>query len=162
MRRYSVFLIVPFIVILDRWTKTIITDGLTYLESIPVTSFFSIVYVKNFGGAFGFLSQNPIGKYVFTFFPLAVTAVLIYVIIAYKFPLLKTFSLACILAGAIGNIFDRISLGYVIDFLSFYYNTLQWPAFNVADMSISTGIGLWFLSELLIFLKKGDETTKSA
>ncbi len=87
-------------------------------------------------------------------FPIAVAAALLYVLIAYRLPPLKRFSLACILAGAAGNIYDRISNGYVIDFLLFYYKNLQWPAFNVADISISTGIGLWLLSEFLIYRQK--------
>ena len=161
MRRYLVFPIVPIIFVLDRWTKLLITDNLGYLQSIPVTSFFSVVNWRNLGGAFGFLSSHYLGKYVFTFFPLAVAAVLIYVLVAYRLPLLKTFSLACILAGAIGNIYDRMSYGYVVDFLLFYYKNLQWPAFNVADISISTGIGLWLYAELLVTLGKGKAAPKS-
>jgi signal peptidase II len=154
MRRYSVFLLIPAVFFLDRWTKFLVTESLSYLESIHITSYFSLVNWRNLGGAFGFLSQSPIGKYVFTFFPLAVAAALIYALLAYRLPLLKTFALVCILAGAAGNIYDRMSYGYVIDFLLFYYKNLQWPAFNVADISISTGIGLWLLSEFLIYRKK--------
>ncbi len=162
MPRYLVFFLIPLVFVLDRWTKHLISEGLSYLESIHITPFFSLVNWRNLGGAFGFLSQSPIGKYVFTFFPLAVAGALIYVLLAYQLPTLKKFSLACILAGAAGNIYDRISYGYVIDFLLFYYKNLQWPAFNVADISISTGIGLWLLSEFLIYRKKDKVTAKSA
>ncbi len=132
------------------------------MEGIHITSFFSLVNWRNLGGAFGFLSQHPLGKYVFMVLPLIVAAGLVYALIAYKLPLLKTFSLACILAGAVGNIYDRMSYGYVIDFLLFYYKSFQWPAFNVADISISTGIGLWLFAELLASLKKnGDKVLKT-
>lgn len=148
MRRYLVFLIVPCIFLLDRWTKILIIDHLAYLESIYFTPFFSLVHVRNFGGAFGFLAEYGFAKQIFTFLPLLIIAVLIFVMIYYRFPLTKMFGLACILSGAIGNIFDRILHGYVTDFLDFYYGSYHWPAFNVADISISTGIGLWLLAEV--------------
>lgn len=162
MRRYIVFPVVPLIFFLDRWTKWLVTEHLGHMEGIHITSFFSLVNWRNLGGAFGFLSQHPLGKYVFMVLPLIVAAGLVYALIAYKLPLLKTFSLACILAGAVGNIYDRMSYGYVIDFLLFYYKSFQWPAFNVADISISTGIGLWLFAELLASLKKnGDKVLKT-
>ncbi len=153
MRRYLVLLIVPFIFLLDRWTKLLILQHLNFQENIPITSFFSIVYVRNYGGAFGLLSQHPIAKYFFTFLPLLIIAILIYIILAYKFPFLKMFSLTSILSGAIGNIYDRISYGYVVDFLDFYYKNYHWPAFNVADISISFGICLWLFVELMSYLR---------
>jgi signal peptidase II len=157
MRRYFVFTLIPLIFALDRWTKWLVADQLSYMEGIHMTPFFSLVNWRNLGGAFGFLSQHPVGKYVFTVFPIAVACALIYALIAYRFPRLKLFSLVLILAGAIGNLYDRMSYGYVIDFLLFYYKSLQWPAFNVADISISTGIGLWLYAELLIALKTKKE-----
>jgi signal peptidase II len=53
--------------------------------------------------------------------------------------------LALVLGGAIGNLSDRITLGYVVDFLYFHYERLVWPAFNVADSAICVGVGLLFL-----------------
>ncbi|HEY3275167.1 MAG TPA: signal peptidase II [Syntrophorhabdaceae bacterium] len=161
MRRYLVFTLVPLIFVLDRWTKWLVIDQLSHMEGIHLTPFFSLVYWRNLGGAFGFLSQHPLGKYVFTIFPLLVAAALVYGLVAYRFPLLKLYSLVLILAGALGNLYDRISYGYVIDFLLFYYKGWQWPAFNVADISISTGIGLWLFAEFLI-LRKQKALTKSA
>jgi signal peptidase II len=148
MRRYLVFLIVPCIFLLDRWTKLLTIENLAYLESIDLTPFFSLVHVRNFGGAFGLLAGYVFAKYVFMFLPLFIIAGLIYMMLAYRFALGKMFALALILSGAIGNIYDRIVIGYVIDFLDFYYKNWHWPAFNVADISISTGIGLWLFLEL--------------
>jgi len=153
MRRYLIFLIIPVIFVLDRWTKWLVTENLGHGGSIEITSYFSLVYWHNLGGAFGFLARHPLGKYVFMILPILVAAALLYALVAYRWPTLKTFSLACILAGALGNIYDRLTIGYVVDFLLFYYNNLQWPAFNVADISISTGIGLWLFAELLATLK---------
>jgi signal peptidase II len=148
MRRYLVFLIVPCIFLLDRWTKILIIERLAYLESIDLTPFFSLVHARNFGGAFGLLAGYGFAKYIFLFLPLLIIAVLIYVMLAYRFSIGKRFALALILSGAMGNIYDRLFLGYVTDFLDVYYKNWHWPAFNVADISISTGIGLWLFTEL--------------
>ncbi|HOJ43957.1 MAG TPA: signal peptidase II, partial [Syntrophorhabdaceae bacterium] len=64
MRRYLIFIIVPFVFFLDRWTKMIIFERIPYLEGIKVTSFFSVVHVRNYGGAFSFLSEHHLAKYV--------------------------------------------------------------------------------------------------
>jgi signal peptidase II len=153
MRRYLVFLIVPCIFLLDRWTKILVIQNLAYLESIDFTSFFSLVHARNFGGAFGFLAGYGFAKQIFTFLPLLIIAILAYMMLAYRFSMGKMFALALILSGAIGNIYDRLFLGYVTDFLDFYYQNWHWPAFNVADISISTGIGLWLFAELRETLK---------
>jgi len=148
MRRYLIFIIVPFVFFLDRWTKIIILEKIPYLEEIKITSFFSVVHVKNYGGAFSLLSQHQMAKYVFTFFPLAISFALVYILIRYTLTLFKTISLLLILSGAIGNLYDRFSYGYVIDFLDFYYKNYHWPAFNIADISISIGAGLLLFGEL--------------
>jgi len=139
---------VPFVFFLDRWTKIIILEKIPYLEEIKITSFFSVVHVKNYGGAFSLLSQHQMAKYVFTFFPLAISFALVYILIRYTLTLFKTISLLLILSGAIGNLYDRFSYGYVIDFLDFYYKNYHWPAFNIADISISIGAGLLLFGEL--------------
>lgn len=126
-----------------------VTENLVPMEDIHITSFFSLVSWRNVGGAFGFLAGHHLGRHVFTVFPIIIAIVIVYLLIAHRFSILKTFSLACILAGAVGNIYDRVCYGYVVDFLLFYYRQLQWPAFNVADISVSTGVGLWLLAELL-------------
>ena len=142
MRKYIILSIVPLVVVLDRFTKVLILRKLNLHEGMDVTSFFSIVHTRNFGGVFGFLHGHQYAQYIFTFLPVLIICILIYVIFAYKF------SLVLILAGALGNLYDRIVYGNVIDFLDFYYKSYHWPAFNVADISISVGIGLWFYREL--------------
>jgi signal peptidase II len=154
MRRYLIFLIVPFIFVLDRWTKILILEHIPYHGNIDVAPFLSIVHARNFGGAFSFLSGHEAARYIFTFFPLLIIAVLIYVLMVYNFPPAKNISLVLILAGAMGNIYDRLFYGYVVDFLDVYYGSYHWPAFNVADISISTGVCLWIFMELVISLKQ--------
>lgn len=150
MRRYLVFLIVPAIFFLDRWTKDLVIEHIAYTDGFSVLPFLNIVHARNLGGAFGFLSQHHLAKYVFTFFPFLVMAAIVYMLFAYRLSFPRTLSLTCILSGAIANMYDRLFYGYVIDFLDLCYKGYHWPAFNVADISISTGIGLWLFSELFL------------
>ncbi len=161
MRKYLVFFVVPVIFFADRITKLLIIQYVDYLEGIAITPFFSIVHARNYGGAFSLLSGNPFAKYIFTFLPLAVIGVLIYLLLAHRFEPAKKFSLVCILSGAIGNIYDRLAHGYVVDFLDFYYRNHHWPAFNVADISISFGICLWLYVELMDSIKNARRTEKN-
>jgi signal peptidase II len=160
MQRYLVLLVVPFIFALDRWTKTLIEGGLAYLEMIPVTSFFSIVHARNTGGVFGFLAGHSLARAVFTVLPIIIMAGLIYVLLRYRISLSKRMALACILGGAFGNMYDRIFYGYVTDFLDFFYGGYHWPAFNVADIAITTGISLWLFSDLFLSRGKGLQSEK--
>ncbi len=73
--------------------------------------------------------------------------------LAYRVSLGKMFALALILSGAVGNVYERIFYGYVTDFLDFYFHSWHWPAFNIADISISTGIGLWLFIEFREMLR---------
>ncbi|HOJ71460.1 MAG TPA: signal peptidase II [Syntrophorhabdaceae bacterium] len=154
MRRYLIFTIVPIVFLLDRWTKALITERISYLDGIGITSFFSIVHARNYGGAFSLLSQHHLAKYIFTFLPLIIVFVLIFIVLRYSLPFSKMLSLVFILSGAIGNIYDRMVYGYVIDFLDFFYKNYHWPAFNVADISISFGVCLWLFLELLSMIRK--------
>ena len=154
MRKYLVFLVIPVVFIIDRFTKVLIISYLEYLEGIAVAPFFSIVHARNTGGAFSLLAQHPYAKYIFTFLPLAVIGMLFYVVFAYPLEFSKRFSIICILSGAIGNMYDRLTQGYVVDFLDFYCGRYHWPAFNVADISISFGVCLWLFVEIKGSIKK--------
>jgi signal peptidase II len=143
MQRYSYLLIIPAVFVLDRWTKILIGDHLAYLESIRVTTYLNIVHARNMGGAFGILSQHGAGRLVFLVVPLIIISGLAWYVLFKALPFLQRFSLTFVLAGAIGNIYDRIAYGYVVDFIDFSYKGYSWPAFNVADMAITFGIGLW-------------------
>ena len=148
MRRYLIFLIVPIVFILDRWTKLLIMEHLGPGGSIHIAPFFSIVYVKNYGGVFGLLSRYEFARTVFTYLPLLIITILVVVLFVSKMAFAKRLALTCILAGAVGNIYDRVLYGSVVDFLDFHYGAHHWPAFNVADMAITFGICLWLFLEL--------------
>ncbi|HAR96950.1 MAG TPA: signal peptidase II [Deltaproteobacteria bacterium] len=149
MQRYAQFLIIAFVLGLDQLTKALVVRHVPYLGEIKVTSFFSIVHGRNYGGLFGFLSNHEAGRYIFLILPLIIIGFLIYYVFFYRMTLSRRIALTFVLAGAIGNVYDRVVQGYVTDFLDFFYGTHHWPAFNVADMAINFGIGLWLCVELL-------------
>jgi signal peptidase II len=148
MRRYSLLALIPLLFVLDRWTKALIVGAIPYLGAIEVTPFFSIVHVRNTGGVFGLLSRHPVAPYIFTVLPLIVMAVLLYVVLRSRIGYGKRLAMTLILSGAVGNMYDRLVYGYVVDFLDVYVGHYHWPAFNVADSAITVGIGLWIVLEL--------------
>jgi signal peptidase II len=148
MQRYAhVFIIVP-VFLLDRWTKLLVIDRLPFGDAVPVFSWLSIVHWRNTGGFFGFMAQHEAGKYIFLVVPLIIMAGLAYYLIAYRVPLAARLALTFVLAGAAGNMYDRAFYGYVVDFVDVSYRGYHWPAFNVADSSITFGIGLWLFAHL--------------
>lgn len=136
-------LLVVFILMVDQLTKSAIVNSMasgTSRNIIP--GFFNLSHVRNRGAIFGFFSQasNPVVFVLLTLASLAAFSLVVYYFI--KVPdserLLK-FTLSLILAGALGNLFDRILRGYVVDFLDFFMGKYHWPSFNVADSCISVG-----------------------
>ncbi len=150
MPSHAYLLIVLLIVAADRLTKVLVIDHLTYLNYMDITPYLSIVHARNYGGAFGFLSQHGAAAYIFLVLPIVIIAGLLYYLLRYQHTETVKFSLTCILAGALGNMYDRLRYGYVTDFIDFYYKQYHWPAFNIADMSITFGIGLWIFTQLFV------------
>ena len=106
---------------------------------------FNITYVRNTGGAFGLLSEANTGirGLIFLLFPVLACFWLVWMIWAQRNEnLLGGIIYSLILAGAVGNLIDRFSYGYVVDFLDFYWKSSHFPAFNVADSAISVGASL--------------------
>ena len=134
------------IVALDLYTKHLILGAFSYGDKRTVTSFFDLVRYHNEGAAFGFL--NDAGgwqKWFFTTISVIAAIVIIYLIKKHSQQKLFCLGLALVLGGAIGNLYDRVTLGYVVDFLNFHINNHYWPAFNVADSAICVGVAflLW-------------------
>ena len=132
---------------LDWWTKAWITDNFFYGEVREITNFFELTLRHNYGAAFSFLSdQGGWQRWFFTIIASVVSLVILvwlFRIGAQKEKWLESAALAFILSGALGNLYDRVTLGYVVDFLVVYYwPGKQWPAFNVADAAICFGAGL--------------------
>lgn len=154
MRKYLILMAFSgFIICLDQATKLYIHSQFMHGESISViNNFFNITYVRNTGAAFGFLRDaNETLRTVFFLSvpPIAALAILFLLRGTPKGDLWQIVSLSSIFAGALGNYIDRLRFGYVIDFLDFhFYEKVSWPAFNVADISIVTGIMLMLLLEV--------------
>lgn len=148
------------LVIIDQVTKLWVSSSMEVWTGTPIIQgFFNLVHVLNRGAAWGFLSSETIDWQRPLF--IAVT----FVALGFVSYMLKTtpsrdkwmvVGLGLIAGGAVGNLIDRIRLGVVVDFLDFYVGQYHWPAFNVADISLSVGAGCILLS---MFLNKNKEDT---
>jgi signal peptidase II len=137
------------VVLLDQITKWIILERMAlYQQLVVVPGFFNITHVQNPGGAFGFLAQqSPLVRSI-VFLAMSFLAVCLVFWFYLKTPASHRFlsaGFALILGGAVGNLIDRVRFGRVVDFLDFYVGTWHWPAFNVADSAITTGIAIFLL-----------------
>ena len=129
------------VLIADQLTKTLIVGAYSYGDSTLVTGFFNLVRAHNYGAAFSFLSDaGGWQRYGFSILAAGVSAVI--AVWLARQPAERWFeslALALILGGALGNLYDRVTLGYVVDFLDFHWSGHHFPAFNVADSGISVG-----------------------
>lgn len=154
--RLAVFLIVALlVVILDQLSKLWIDANRPHTELLP--GFLDLVYVENTGAIFGLLHTN-----IQVFIGLGIAASIAILVFLYYFrpaTTLGTVSFALILSGAVGNLIDRIRLGYVIDFVRLHLQDLfSWPAFNVADTALTVGLVtlIYYLYQSGVF-RKADE-----
>lgn len=150
-------LISAVIIVLDQWSKLAVADQFVLYESRPVTDFFNLVLVHNHGAAFSFLADA--GGWQRIFFS-AVAIIVSMVLVVWLCRLSEkervlAIALPLVIGGAIGNLIDRLAYGYVIDFLDFYVGSYHWPAFNVADIAVSTGAFLLFVDAL--FLQQSEQ-----
>ena len=130
------------IVILDQLTKKIILAKMALRDVVEITSFFDIVHLHNYGAAFSFL-HNAGGwqRYFLSAISILVSIVLPFYIKKNQHDIFLAMGLTLVLGGAIGNLVDRLFLGYVVDFVSLHIDDVfYWPAFNVADSAISLGV----------------------
>jgi signal peptidase II len=156
LRRHdlAVALLVPALLAADWISKRWIEANVDFFDThIVIPGFFSIIHTQNRGAAFSLLDDAP--EAVRAFFLIGVSGVvtavvawMLYSALRKQSPLRATLPLALILAGALGNMYDRVRAGVVTDFLLLYYKDWQWPAFNVADSAISVGAVL-LLAEML-------------
>jgi signal peptidase II len=117
-----------------------------YGDHLRITSFFDLVRYHNEGAAFSFLADaGGWQKIFFSGISMIAIVVITYLLRKHSSQKLFCFALALVLGGAIGNLYDRLTLGYVVDFLFFHYHGYAWPAFNVADSAICVGVALLFL-----------------
>ncbi len=154
-KKYLYLLVISGLVIsIDQLTKLYIHTQFQLGESLVVVkNLFNITYVRNFGAAFGFLANShPEFREIFFLLmpPVALTIILFILRTVKDSDRLQVIALSSIFGGAIGNYIDRLRFRYVIDFLDFHINEkYTWPAFNVADSAIVSGVCILLLMMLL-------------
>ena len=141
------FLITSICVLIDQLSKNFIKYNLLKIDSgIKIFDILNIVYVENKGISFGIFAEYDI-----TFFlgilSILISAYIVFLILKSK-DNIESNSLSLILGGALGNGFDRIIFGHVVDFIDFHYLNFHWPAFNFADSFITVGAIIFFLKIL--------------
>jgi signal peptidase II len=153
-KTWPYFVLIGVLVIVDQVSKWVVFRQVRLYSSVVVVPrFFNITHIHNRGAIFGAFSQvgNPHVYLILTLASLfALGLVIYYFIITPAAELGVKISLTLILAGALGNLIDRVFRSYVIDFLDFYAGKWHWPFFNVADSSITIGTALL----LFLFLKR--------
>jgi signal peptidase II len=141
MRKW--LLLAAVVLALDIYTKQLVLDAFRYAEHLYINDYFDLVRYHNKGAAFSFLANAGGWQQIFfSVIALVASVVIVYLLRKHKAEKLFCFALALILGGALGNLYDRLTLGYVVDFLYFHYQQYAWPAFNVADSAITVGVGL--------------------
>jgi len=129
------------VIVLDQLTKYLATDLLLYAEPVAVVPFFNLTLLHNTGAAFSFLSDA--GGWQRWFFALMAIGVSVGITVWLSRLESKqrwlAIALALVVGGALGNLWDRLYLGYVVDFIQLYYDRWYWPAFNIADSAIFVG-----------------------
>ena len=131
------------VLVIDQFTKFVITGSFGLHEVVQVTPFFNLALVHNPGAAFSFLSDaSGWQRGFFIVIGVAASVWIIYLLRKHPRQTLFCWALSLVLAGALGNVIDRILFGAVIDFLDFHAFGRHWPAFNVADAAITCGAAL--------------------
>lgn len=129
------------VIVLDQLTKWWASASLEYGVPVPVMPLFNLTLMHNTGAAFSFLSEG--GGWQRWFFAILALAISVVLVVWLKRLQQEqrwlAVALTLVLGGALGNVIDRVYLGYVIDFLDFYYQQHHWPAFNLADSAIFVG-----------------------
>lgn len=156
--RNALWLVLSAIVMgLDLWTKSLAENSLEYGEFIPVWSFFNLTLAYNTGAAFSFLADaGGWQRYFFTAVSVIAVLVMLVWLLRLKGERLVACSLALVIGGALGNLYDRVMLGHVVDFLDFYWGLHHFPAFNLADSAITVG-AILLIAEMFMSGKKSDE-----
>ena len=141
------------LVILDQFTKYLITRHIPLHHNIPVIGdFFHLTHIRNPGVAFGLFAQNTAEYKTMVLVGISILAIGAILYFFHHTPndkkiVLNGLTLIC--SGAIGNLIDRVLFKEVIDFLDFFIGSHHWPAFNVADSCITIGVGMMILDSFM-------------
>ncbi len=150
-------LIALVIVLLDRWTKHMVAQRISLYSHIQIIpGFFRLTHTENTGAAFSLFADSPAPwktALLITFSGIALVVVSVLLWKNHHAHLATGIGLSLIMGGALGNLWDRLARGRVVDFLLFYFRRYQWPVFNLADSAIVVGAGLLVLE--ILFHKSG-------
>jgi signal peptidase II len=140
--------VAAIVLLADQFTKVLILGYYKLYDSTVVTPFFNVVRAHNTGAAFSFLRDSDgWQRWLFTGIGLAATVFILWMLKKHPGQKLFCFALASIMGGAVGNVLDRLVHGYVVDFLDFHWQSMHFPAFNLADSAITVGAVCLLLDE---------------
>lgn len=146
------------VIVLDQLSKYIVAGHLALYDSIRVLPVFNLVLLHNTGAAWSFLAgASGWQRWFFVLLALAVSAAII--VWLWRLPRVgfrwRAAALALVLGGALGNVIDRVRLGYVIDFIQVHYQNWYYPAFNLADSAITIGAFMLIVEGLFFRHRNG-------
>lgn len=149
------------VIALDLGTKALASAMLTYGVPVPVMPLFNLTLLHNTGAAFSFLADAAgWQRWFFVVLALVVSVVLVGWLRGLgRHDTWTAIAITLILGGALGNVYDRVIHGYVVDFLHFYWQDYHFPAFNLADTAITIGAGMLILD---MFRKPSDDSGRSS
>ncbi len=148
---FNPYALAALIVLLDQVCKRIVLVRFDLGGGVDLAGhYIRFTHLQNSGGAFGIFRDSPV-----PFALLSMVAAITLVVVIGRQPAAarsERVALSLILGGAVGNLIDRIQFGYVVDFIDIGFHNLRWPVFNLADMAVVTGVGLF----LLLSMRRGD------
>jgi signal peptidase II len=156
--RATHFVLALIVILVDRWSKRLVAARIalyTHIQIIP--GFFRITHTENTGAAFSLFADSPSHWKTSLLIGFSLVAMIVVSILLWKQNRalsITGIALSLILGGAVGNLWDRIASGRVVDFLLVYVKQYQWPVFNLADSAIVIGAGLLVLE--ILFAKSHD------
>jgi signal peptidase II len=156
-RRYVAWIVLAAVVVIaDQTSKWAIVEWVDLYGKVPINSFINLTHQQNTGAAFSFLA-GAAGwqRWFFVVLATAVSAVIAVWLwrIRTEGPFVLMAGLALVLGGAVGNLIDRATLGYVTDFIQVWFGNWAFPSFNVADSAISVGAALLIVDALFLSRK---------
>lgn len=149
------------VIALDLGTKAIASAQLVYASPVPVLPCFNLTLLHNTGAAFSFLADSSgWQRWFFALLAVGVSGMLVrWLITLQRHERWMAAALALVIGGALGNLYDRLVHGYVVDFIHLYWRDYHFPAFNIADSAISVGAVMMLLD---IFRKPPQTTTQDS
>lgn len=160
----TMYLLIALIVfLLDRWSKHFVAQRISLYSHIQIIpGFFRLTHTENTGAAFSLFADSTAPWKTGLLIGFSVVALLVVSVLLWKNNhkhVATGIGLSLIMGGAVGNLWDRLARGRVVDFLLFYVKRYQWPVFNLADSAIVIGAGLLVL-EILFHKGSGREESQ--